>query len=53
MPESKPAKFRWRLFFGGLAAITAGYVVLAAGDVTFAPLLLVLGYCVLIPLSFL
>ena len=53
MSETKPAKFRWKLFIGGLAAITAGYIFLAASDITIAPLLLVLGYCVLIPLSFL
>lgn len=33
----------------GLAAITAGYVVLGTGDTTVAPLLLILGYCVLVP----
>ena len=34
----------------GFAAIVAGYVLLAGGDITFAPLLLVLGYCFIIPL---
>ena len=53
MSESKPAKFKWKLFIAGIAAITAGYILLAANDITFAPLLLVLGYCLLIPLSFL
>jgi len=33
----------------GLASITAGYVVLGTGDTTVAPLLLILGYCVLVP----
>jgi hypothetical protein len=32
-----------------LAAIIGGYVLLAGGSVTAAPLLLVLGYAVLIP----
>ncbi|HPF34118.1 MAG TPA: hypothetical protein P5571_02630 [Candidatus Krumholzibacteria bacterium] len=33
----------------GLASIVAGYVVLGTGDTTVAPLLLILGYCVLVP----
>lgn len=33
----------------GLAAIVGGYALLAQGSVTAAPLLLVLGYAVLIP----
>jgi len=40
-------KYPW-LVSGG-AAIILGYVLLAAGDITAAPLLLVAGYCVLIP----
>lgn len=34
----------------GLAAIVAGYATLGAGDTTVAPLLLILGYCVLVPI---
>ena len=34
----------------GIAALLLGYVLLAAGDITAAPLLLVAGYCVFIPL---
>lgn len=37
--------------FTGLAAITAGYVLLARGSTVAAPLLLVLGYAVLVPLA--
>ncbi len=32
-------------------ALVAGYVLLASGSVTAAPILLVLGYCVLLPLG--
>ena len=35
----------------GLVAIVAGYVLLADGSTVGAPLLLVLGYAVLIPLA--
>ena len=35
----------------GLAAITAGYVLLGRGSTVGAPLLLVLGYAVLVPLA--
>ncbi|MYG81070.1 MAG: hypothetical protein F4187_04570 [Gemmatimonadetes bacterium] len=36
---------------GGLAAIVAGYYLLGQGSVTLAPVLLVLGYVVLLPLA--
>jgi len=35
----------------GLAAITTGYMLLARGSTVGAPLLLVLGYAVLVPLA--
>ncbi|HSJ30613.1 MAG TPA: hypothetical protein VK933_04210 [Longimicrobiales bacterium] len=35
----------------GVAAITFGYVMLAGGSTVGAPLLLVLGYAVLVPLA--
>jgi hypothetical protein len=34
-----------------LAALAVGYALLAAGSTTLAPILLVLGYCVLFPLG--
>jgi hypothetical protein len=46
-------RFRWKLFGVGMAAIILGYVLLAANNITIAPVLLVLGYCVLVPLAFL
>lgn len=45
--------FRWKFFAAGMVLIIAGYVLLAANDITFAPVLLVLGYCVLVPAAFL
>jgi len=39
------------LLVAGLAAITVGYLLLAGGSTVGAPLLLVLGYVVLIPLG--
>ncbi len=41
------------LWFGlaGLATVTLGYVFLSQGSITAAPLLLVLGYLVLLPLA--
>jgi hypothetical protein len=39
-------------FLGGAAvALAAGYMLLARGSTTAAPLLLVLGYCVFLPLG--
>jgi hypothetical protein len=37
------------LFFTGLSAVVLGYLSLHMGSMTLAPLLLVLGYCLLIP----
>jgi hypothetical protein len=34
----------------GFVSLVLGYVLLAAGDISAAPLLLVAGYCVFIPL---
>jgi uncharacterized membrane protein HdeD (DUF308 family) len=51
--NSEAHRFKWRLFIAGLVAIVVGYIMLAMADTTLAPILLVLGYCVLIPLSFL
>jgi len=53
MAKERAFKFRWKLFAAGFAAIVFGYVLLGMNDITFAPILLVLGYCVLVPLSFL
>jgi hypothetical protein len=53
MGQTSTHKFKWKIFSVGMIAIVAGYLLLAAADIYFAPILLVLGYCVLIPLSFL
>jgi len=37
----------------GLALLVIGYIFLAVGDITVAPILLVLGYCVVIPAAIL
>jgi len=39
------------LFVGAALALGAGYLLLARGSTTAAPILLVLGYCVLLPLG--
>jgi hypothetical protein len=39
------------LLGGAAVALVAGYVLLATGSTTAAPVLLVLGYCVLLPLG--
>jgi hypothetical protein len=39
------------LFAIGLLVIVIGYVTLGYGSITLAPILLVLGYCVIIPLA--
>lgn len=39
------------LMGAGLLAIIVGYIALGSGSITLAPILLVLGYCVLFPLG--
>ncbi len=41
----------WILLLVGLVAVVAGFVLLAGGSIVAAPLLLVLGFVVLIPLG--
>jgi hypothetical protein len=55
--ETDPG-FRWgalnTLLLGiGIAVLAAGYLLLSKGDITAAPILLVLGYVVLVPASLL
>jgi len=45
--------FRWKVFGLGMVAIVLGYILLAINNITIAPVLLVLGYCILVPLAFL
>jgi len=49
-------KFYWEntnsiIFVAGILAIIIGYIFLAQESLTLAPILLVLGYAVLIPIS--
>jgi hypothetical protein len=39
------------MLMSGIAVILLGYFLLGRGSISAAPLLLVLGYCVIIPLS--
>lgn len=41
----------WVLLAAGLLAVVVGYVLLGGGSTVAAPLLLILGYLVLIPLG--
>jgi hypothetical protein len=41
---------RTYLFWLALVLVVVGFFLLAAGDITAAPILLVTGYCVLLPL---
>ncbi len=39
------------LLMAGIIVVTIGYLLLGKGSITAAPVLLVVGYCVMIPLS--
>lgn len=54
--DHKPPSLRWSpvnygLMGAGILSIAAGFVLLASGSIVGAPLLLALGYVVLIPLG--
>ncbi len=46
-------KRNYLIFAAALIVIILGYVTLGQGSITLAPILLVLGYCVLIPIALL
>ncbi len=48
-PTLKFSKINLWFALGGLAVIALGYYLLGQGSITFAPVLLVLGYVVLLP----
>jgi hypothetical protein len=48
---SAGVRFNWKIFWGGVVSIVAGFTLLGLGDITVAPILLVLGYCILVPLA--
>jgi len=59
-PRSSGGETRPRLDFSsrnysllavGIAVIALGFLLLGRGSITLAPLLLILGYCVLIPVA--
>ncbi len=57
-PNSNSEEFKWPfgarnyIFFGAaMVSIILGYITLGQGSITLAPILLVLGYCVLVPVS--
>jgi uncharacterized membrane protein HdeD (DUF308 family) len=43
----------WMTFILGIIVIVVGFFALSKGSMTLAPILLVLGYCVIIPLAIL
>ncbi len=50
--EQSPFKLRnYILFAAGLAIIVGGWFLLRAGNITVAPIMLVLGYCAVLPLA--
>jgi len=52
-PDFPFVKSNYILFGTGLLAIMLGFSFLAIGDITLSPILLVLGYCVVIPIAIL
>lgn len=52
-PKLPLARRNWTVMGVGLVAIAVGFFALSRGSITLAPILLVLGYCVLIPVGIL
>ena len=46
-------KRNWQWLIAGAVVIVIGFIALAMGSITLAPILLVLGYCVLLPIGIL
>ena len=46
-------KKNYAIMGAGIVTIVIGFITLASGSITLAPILLVLGYCVLIPVGLL
>jgi len=44
-------KLNYILFAAGLLLITAGWFFLRAGHISLSPIMLILGYCVVIPVA--
>ena len=60
VPEAElPQRKNYLIILAGIATVVVGYIVMAMGDdvsplsVTVAPLILFLGYCVVIPVGIL
>ena len=58
--KTTPDRFEWPfgpknylIFLIGLLVIIVGYITLGYGSITLAPILLILGYCVMIPAAIL
>ncbi|MEO0292777.1 MAG: hypothetical protein ABIN61_00965 [candidate division WOR-3 bacterium] len=56
MKKKKEADIYWSkinsiIFLSGILSIILGYIFLARGSLTLSPILLVLGYAILIPVS--
>jgi hypothetical protein len=49
--ELRFGMLNWLLLAGAVISIVAGYVLLAGGSTVAAPLLLVIGYVILMPLG--
>ena len=52
-PNIQLKRKNWILMGAGVLTIVVGYIFLSKGSITIAPILLVAGYCVLIPISIL
>jgi len=52
-PMINLSKKNYAIMGAGVVTIAVGFITLAAGSITLAPILLVLGYCVMIPVGLL
>jgi hypothetical protein len=52
-PETRPRRNAVLWWGAALVALGIGYADLARGGITLAPVMLVLGYCVLVPIAIL
>ncbi len=53
LPNISFQKKNYLLLLLAIVVIITGFIALAKGSITLAPLLLVIGYCILVPLAIL
>ena len=47
------SKLNYRILILGIVLITTGYIIMKTGDHTISPIILIIAYCIVIPIALL